>query len=222
MPIHYFIRSFLRVTGGNCDELFPPIEFYNESVLYQIQTKESDQVEMLHRRGLLEDDVTYVPGTVAGGLESVRTAGVDGSMTMKERQVKGGLESVRRAGVDGQPTMAERGKGTTFSKLQGRVTQMKKKGDFEGNLKGLKDWKDKGTPRQTSKDKIERGVRKFRDNHTKQLANSLGDLEKYAPDATEEESDDISEWIALVRDRKNRLDDAWKVRTDQEAEKNKK
>jgi hypothetical protein len=99
---------------------------------------------------------------------------------------------------------------------------MKKKGDFEGNLQGLKDWKGKGTPRQTSKDKIERGVRKFRDNHTKQLANSLGDLEKYAPDATEEESDDISEWIALVRDRKNRLDDAWKVRTDQEAEKNKK
>ena len=89
MSIHYFIRSFLRVTGGNCDELFPPIEFYNESVLYQIQTKESDQVEMLHRRGLLEDDGTYVPGTVAGGLESVRTAGVDGSMTMKERQVKG-------------------------------------------------------------------------------------------------------------------------------------
>ena len=86
----------------------------------------------------------------------------------------------------------------------------------------MKDWKGKGTPRQTSKDKIERGVRKFRDNHTKQLANSLGDLEKYAPDATEEESDDISEWIALVRDRKNRLDDAWKVRTDQEAEKNKK
>ena len=92
---------------------------------------------------------------------------------MKERQVKGGLESVRRAGVDGQPTMAERGKGTTFSKLQGRVTQMKKKGDFEGNLQGLKDWKGKGTPRQTSTDKIERGVRKFRDNHTKQLANSL-------------------------------------------------
>ena len=54
---------------------------------------------MLHRRGLLEDDVTYVSGSSAGG-----------------------LESVRRAGVDGCPTMKERGVGTAFSKLSQRVT----------------------------------------------------------------------------------------------------
>ena len=77
MSIHYFIGSFLRVTGGNCDELFPPVEFYDNSVHYQIQTKESDQVEMLHRHGLLEDDVTYILGSVVGGLESARVAGVD-------------------------------------------------------------------------------------------------------------------------------------------------
>jgi len=59
-------------------------------------------------------------------------------------------------------------------------------------------------------------VRNFRDSQTSKLKKSLGALEKYAPDATEEESDDISEWIVFVRDRKNRLEDAWKVRTDQE------
>ena len=85
MPIHYFIRSFLRVTGGNCDEIFSETEYYDNSVLYQIQTKESNQVEMLQRRGLLEDDVTYVSGSVAGSLA-------------------GGLENVRRAGVDGRTT----------------------------------------------------------------------------------------------------------------------
>jgi hypothetical protein len=133
MPIHYFIRSFLRVTGGNCDEIFSEIKYYDHSVLYQIQTKESDQVKMLHRRGLLEDDVTYVPGTVAGGLESVRRAGVDGSMTMKER----GLETARRAGVDGRTTMAERGAGTTFSNLQKSVTLMKKKETLRVTSKDL-------------------------------------------------------------------------------------
>ena len=56
----------------------------------------------------------------------------------------------------------------------------------------------------------------------KTLKKSLGDLEEYAPHATEEESDDISKWIVLVRGRKNRLEAAWKIRTDQEAEKKKK
>ena len=165
------------MTGGNCDELFPPIEFFDESVLYQIQTKESDQVEMLHRRGLLENDVTYVPAGTAGGI------------------------------------------GTTFSKLQGRVTQMKKKGDFDGNLRGLEGWKGIGTPKELSKDKEEKDVRKFRNNHTNRLRESLKDLEEYAPHATEEESDDITAWIVFVRDRKNRLEAAWKIRTDQEAKK---
>ena len=223
MPIHYFIRSFLRVTGGNCDEIFSEIEYYDHSVLYQIQTKESDQVKMLHRRGLLEDDVTYVPGTVAGGLESARRAGVDGSMTMKERAAAGGLETARRAGVDGRTTMAERGAGTTFSNLQKSVTMMKKKGDFTGNLQRLVDWEGKGTPKQkkNAKDKKEEKLRNFRDDTTKRLEAALEALEKYAPHAIEEESDDISEWIDFVRDRKKRLEDAWKVRTDQEAEKQK-
>ena len=56
----------------------------------------------------------------------------------------------------------------------------------------------------------------------KGLKTALGALEKYAPYATEEESEDISEWIDFVRDRKKRLEDEWKVRTDQEAEKKKK
>jgi len=88
MSIHYFIRSFLRVTGSNCDELFPLLEFYDDSVLYQIQCKESDQVEMLHRGGLLEDDVTYVPGSVVGGLDSIRRrdAGTLNLMTKEHRQ----------------------------------------------------------------------------------------------------------------------------------------
>jgi hypothetical protein len=224
MPIHYFIRSFLRVTGGNCDEIFSEIKYYDHSVLYQIQTKESDQVKMLHRRGLLEDDVTYVPGTVAGalagGLETARRAGKDGRPTMAER----GLESARRAGVDGRPTMAERGAGTTFSNLQKRVTMMKEKGDFEGSLQKLVDWEGKGTPKQkkNAKDKKEEKLRNFRDDTTKSLEKALGDLEEYAQHATEEESEDISEWIDFVRDRKKRLEDAWKVRTDQEAEKKKK
>jgi hypothetical protein len=201
MPIHYFIRSFLRVTGGNCDEIFSEIKYYDHSVLYQIQTKESDQVEMLHRRGLLEDDVTYVSGSVAGGLESVRRAGVDGSMTMKERA-----------------------SGTRFSNLKKRVTLMKETGDFEGNLQRLVDWEGKGTPKQkkNAKDKKEEKLRNFRDDTTKQLEAALEALEKYAPHAIEEESDDISEWIDFVRDRKKRLEDEWKVRTDQEAEKKKK
>jgi hypothetical protein len=203
MPIHYFIRSFLRVTGGNCDELFPPIEFYDESVLYQIQTKESDQVEMLHRRGLLENDVTYVPGCVAGGLESVRVAGVDGRPTMAERGAEGGIGTTF----------------TTFQKLKQRVTQMQTKGDFDGNIRGLKGWKGTGTPKENSKDKEERDVRKFRNNHTSRLRESLKDLEEYAPHATVKESDDISAWIVFVRDRKNRLEAAWKIRTDQEAKK---
>ena len=65
-------------------------------------------------------------------------------------------------------------------------------------------------------------MRKFRNNHTNRLRESLKDLEEYAPHATEEESDDISKWIVLVRGRKNRLEAAWKIRTDQEAEKKKK
>ena len=69
----------------------------------------------------------------------------------------------------------------------------------EGNLRGLKDWKGKGTPKQTSKDEIGRDLRVFRNNNTKRHANSLGDLEKYAPHATVEESDDISEWIAFAK-----------------------
>ena len=73
----------------------------------------------------MENDVTYVPASVAGGLESVRLAGVDGRPTMAERASEGGLESVRRAGVNGSTTMAERGAaggiGTKFSKLSQRV-----------------------------------------------------------------------------------------------------
>jgi hypothetical protein len=65
-------------------------------------------------------------------------------------------------------------------------------------------------------------LRNFRDDTTKRLEAALEALEKYAPHAIEEESDDISEWIDFVRDRKKRLEDAWKVRTDQEAEKKKK
>jgi hypothetical protein len=59
---------------------------------------------MLHRHCLLEDDVTYILGSVVGGLESARVAG-----------------------ADGRTTMAEREEGTTFSNLQKRVTQMKKR-----------------------------------------------------------------------------------------------
>ena len=201
MSIHYFIRSFLRVTGGNCDELFPPIEFYDESVLYQIQLKESNQVEMLHRRGLLENDVTYVPAVVAGGLENVRLAG-----------------------VDGRPTMSERAVGTTFSKLSQGVTQMQTKGDFDGNLRRLEGWEGIGTPKQkkNAKSEEEATLRNFRDDNTKKLEKALGDLEEYEPHATVKESGDISRWIAFVKDRKKRLADAWKVRTDQEAEKKKK
>ena len=65
----------------------------------------------------------------------------------------------------------------------------------EGNLRGLKDWKGKGTPKQTSKDEIGRDLRVFRNNNTKRHANSLGDLEKYAPHATVEESDLTLTWI---------------------------
>jgi hypothetical protein len=65
-------------------------------------------------------------------------------------------------------------------------------------------------------------LRNFRDISMSSLKKALGALEKYAPYATEEESEDISEWIDFVRDRKKRLEDAWKVRTDQEAEKKKK
>jgi hypothetical protein len=124
---------------------------------------------------------------------------------MNERQVKGGL-------------------GTTFSNLQARMTQMQKKGDFDGNLRRLEDWKGIGTPKQkkNAKSEEEKTLRSFRDDNTKKLEKALGALEKYAPDATEEESGDISRWIAFVKDRKKRLADAWKVRTDQEAEKKKK
>ena len=62
-------------------------------------------------------------------------------------------------------------------------------------------------------------MRKFRDNHTPRLEKTLIDLEEYVPDATEEESDDITAWIVFVSDRKNRLEAAWKIRTDQEAKK---
>ena len=131
----------------------------------------------------------------------------------------GGLENVRLAGVDGRPTMAERAVGTTFSKLSQGVTQMQTKGDFDGNLRRLEGWKGIGTPKEHSKDKEERDVRKFRNNHTPRLEKTLRDLEEYAPDATEEESDDITAWIVFVSDRKNRLEAAWKIRTDQEAKK---
>ena len=162
------------------------------------------------------------------GLESVRLAGVDGRPTMTERAVAGGLENVRLAGVGGRPTMNERqvkgGLGTTFSNLQARMTQMQKKGDFDGNLRRLEDWKGIGTPKhkKNAKSEEEATLRNFRDDNTKKLEKALGDLEEYEPHATVEESGDISRWIALVKDRMKRLADAWKVRTDQEAEKKKK
>ena len=65
-------------------------------------------------------------------------------------------------------------------------------------------------------------MRNFRDDSTRKLEKALGDLEEYEPHATVKESGDISRWIAFVKDRKKRLADAWKVRTDQEAEKKKK
>ena len=62
-------------------------------------------------------------------------------------------------------------------------------------------------------------MRNFRNNHTNRLAKSLRALEEYVPHATVEESDYISRWIVFVRGRKNRLEAAWKIRTDQEAKK---
>jgi hypothetical protein len=164
----------------------------------------------------------------AGGLKNVRLAGVGGRPSMSDRGAAGGLKNVRLAGVGGRPSMSDRGAvgglGTTFSNLKSRMTQMKKKGDFEGNLQGLMGWKGIGTPKQkkNAKSEKEKTLRIFRDDNTKRLEKALRDLEEYEPQATVEESGDISRWIALVKDRKKRLADAWKVRTDQEAEKKKK
>jgi hypothetical protein len=147
---------------------------------------------------------------------------------MNERGAAGGLKNVRLAGVGGRPSMNERGAvgglGTTFSNLKTRMTQMKKKGDFEGNLQGLMDWKGIGTPKQKkyAESEKEKTLRNFRDDSTRNLEKALRDLEEYEQHATVKESGDISRWIALVKDRKKRLADAWKVRTDQEAEKKKK
>jgi hypothetical protein len=146
---------------------------------------------------------------------------------MNERGAAGGLENVRLAGVGGRPSMSDRGAvgglGTTFSKLQQRMTQMQKKRDFDGNLRRLEDWKGIGTPKQKkyAKSEEEKTLRNFRDDSTRNLEKALRDLEEYEPHATVEGSGDISRWIALVKDRKKRLADAWKVRTDQEAEKKK-
>ena len=96
---------------------------------------------------------------------------------------------------------------------------MQTKGDFDGNLRRLEGWKGIGTPKEKSKDKEERDMRRFRNNHTNRLRESLKDLEEYAPHATVKESGDISRWIVFVKDRKNRLEAAWKIRTDQEAKK---
>jgi hypothetical protein len=55
--------------------------------------------------------------------------------------------------------MAERGVGTTFSKLQQRVTLMKEKGDFMGNLQRLVDWKAKALLNKRKTQRIRKKLR---------------------------------------------------------------
>ena len=205
------ITSLLRIMGAPNIDILQAGHDVTQSLLYKIFKSEFDEEidDLYHKYGLLPTDVRHINytrvGGIKGGLESVRLAGVGGRPTMNERQVKGGL-------------------GTTFSNLQGRMTLMQKKGDFDGNLRRLEDWKGIGTPKQkkNAKSEEEKTLRNFRDDSTRKLEKALGDLEEYAPDATVEESGDISRWIVFVKDRKKRLADAWKVRTDQEAEKKKK
>ena len=200
------ITSLLRIMGAPNINILQAGHDVTQSLLYKIFKSEFDEEidDLYHKYGLLPPDVRHINYTRVGG-------------------IKGGLENVRRAGLNGSTSMAERaskgGIGTKFQKLSQRVTQMQTQGDFDGNLRGLEGWEGTGTPKEKSKDKEERDVRKFRNNHTDRLAKSLEALEEYAPHATVKESDDISRWIVFVRDRKNRLEAAWKIRTDQEAKK---
>jgi hypothetical protein len=43
-----------------------------------------------------------------------------------------------------------KGKGTTYSELQERVTKMKKIGNFDSSTRGLENWNGIGTPQQAS------------------------------------------------------------------------
>ena len=228
------ITSLLRIMGAPNIDILQAGHDVTQSLLYKIFKSEFDEEidDLYHKYGLLPTDVRHINytrvGGIKGGLESVRLAGVGGRPSMNERGAVGGLENVRLAGVGGRPSMNERqvkgGLGTTFSNLQGRMTLMQKKGDFDGNLRRLEGWKGIGTPKQkkNAKSEEEKTLRNFRDDSTRKLEKALGDLEEYAPDATVEESGDISRWLVFVKDRKKRLADAWKVRTDQEAEKKKK